>query len=94
MEWTFDQAENVACLTLREIIEDGAPVLLVVHDPEDHDWQFLTGAAISMDDARLVSMHEMVDLDPTLLEVGHIPPGYQATRESVGAQWQIEKSEV
>ena len=93
MNWTFDQAENVACFTLREITEKKASVLLVVHDAEDHDWQFLSGAAMSMDDAMFVSMRDMVDLDPTLLEVGHIPPGYQATRQSVGSKWQIEASD-
>ncbi len=92
MQWTFDQAESVACFTLRQIIEDGAEILLVVHDSEDHDWQFLTGSAMSMDDAMLVSMRQVVDLDPSVLEVGHIPPGYQASRQSAGAEWFIEES--
>ena len=89
MDWTFDQAENVACFTLRQIIEDGASVLLVVHDLEDHDWQFLTGAEISMDDALLVSMRQIVDHDPSLLEIGSMPPGFQATRNAVGSEWHI-----
>ncbi|MDJ0760846.1 MAG: hypothetical protein QNJ19_15745 [Woeseiaceae bacterium] len=93
MQWTFDQAENVACFTLRQIVEDGAPVLLVVHDLDDHGWQFLTGASVSVDDAMIVSMREVVDLDSTLLEVGHILPGCQATRQSIGTEWQIQEPE-
>ncbi|MGB5410244.1 MAG: hypothetical protein WBN09_01855 [Woeseiaceae bacterium] len=61
------------------------------HDGDDHSWQFLSGGPVTEDDAMVVSMRQVVDLDPTLLEVGHIPPGYQATRQSVGVEWQIEK---
>ena len=93
MRWTVDQAECLACSTLREIVENGAPILLVVHDPEDLGWQFLTGAAMSMDDAMIESMRRMADLDSILLELGHIPPGYPATRQSIDAEWHIEKTE-
>lgn len=92
MNWTFDQAENVACFTLRQIVENRAPILLVLHDLEDHGWQFLTGKEVSMDDAMIVSMREMAELDPSLLEVGHIPPGHRATRQSVGAEWRVEET--
>ena len=91
VDWTFDQAENVACFTLRQIIDEGAPILFVVHDGHDHGWQFLTGEEVTMDDALIVSMREIVDRDPTLLEIGHLPPGYRATRAAIGESWEIEK---
>ena len=90
-DWTFDQAENVACFTLRQIIEEGAPILFVVHDEHDHGWQFLTGDEVTMDDAMIVSMREMVNHDRTILEIGHMLPGYRATRVSVGEPWEISK---
>ena len=90
-DWTFDQAENVGCFTLRQIIDEGAPVLFVVHDEQDHGWQFLTGEEVTMDDAMIVSMREMVDHDRTLLEIGHLLPGYRATRAGLGERWEIEK---
>jgi len=91
MKWTFDQAENVACFTLQQIINDGAPILFVVHDEHDHGWQFLTGKNVTPDDAMIVSMREIVDHDRSLLEIGDMPPGYRATRVAVGEPWQIEK---
>ena len=44
--WFWDQPPNCAVITLRQIIEDGAPVLLVTHDLDDHGWQFLSGQDI------------------------------------------------
>jgi len=91
-KWTFDQAENVACFTLRQIIDEGAPILIVVHDEDDHGWQFLMGENVSLDDAMIVSMREIVEHDRTLLEIGAMPPGYRAIRAAVGEPWEIEKS--
>jgi len=91
-KWTFDQAENVACFTLRQIINEGAPILFVVHDEDDHGWQFLTGENVSLADAMIVSMREIVEHDRTLLEIGAMPPGHRASRSAVGEPWEIEKS--
>ena len=88
--WTFDEAENVACFTLRQIMIDGAPILYVVHDEDDHGWQFLTGENVTSEDAMIVSMREIVEHDPTLLEIGAMPPGHRATRVAVGEPWKVE----
>jgi len=91
MEWTFDQAENVGCFTIQKIIHEGAPILFVMHDKDDHGWQFLTGKNVTLDDAMIVSMREIVEHDRTLLEIGRMPPGYRANRAAVGEPWQIEE---
>ena len=43
MEWKFDQAPNVACITSQAVL-DGSPVLVVTHYGDDHSWAFLDGA--------------------------------------------------
>ena len=91
LNWTFDQAENVGCFTVSQVINDGAPILVVVHDAEDHGWQFLTGQDVTMDDAMIISMGQIVAHDQTLLEIGTMPPGHIATRVAVGEPWNIEK---
>lgn len=40
-----------------------------------------------MADARLVCLENIVRLDPTVLEVADLPPGWQAIREVVGGPW-------
>lgn len=89
VEWTFDQAENVACFTLRQVLKEGEPILYVVHDAADHGWQFLTGKNVKMADAIIVSMREIVEHDPTLLEIGDMPPGHSARRAAVGQPWEV-----
>jgi len=88
-EWTFDQGENVGCLTVKGIVHDQEPILFVYHDPEDHSWQFLSGGAPSEDEAMLVSMGTIVNIDPSVLEVGHISPGQSAHRKSVESPWEL-----
>jgi hypothetical protein len=40
-EWPFEDPPNVATYTVRQIVEDGHPILQVSHDAEDGAWQFL-----------------------------------------------------
>src|SRR5688572_16898990 len=87
-DWPFDQPRNRAVFSLRTIVFDGAPILFVSHDIEDHGWQFLDGRPLDMANAALVGLEEMVRHDPTVLELADMPPGWQATRESPSSPWQ------
>jgi hypothetical protein len=86
--WPFDQPKNCAVITLRAIVFGGAPVLLVSHDADDDGWQFLGGGNFDMADAGVVSLAEMVERDPSLLEVANLPLGWRAWRSSASAPWQ------
>ena len=91
-DWPFDQQENSAAITTKGIVFEGEPVLLVFHDADDHGWQFLGMGAFNMENSAIVSMSDIVKLDSTVLEVAHMEPGWFASREHVGAKWNIEKS--
>jgi len=85
--WPFDQPPNCAVITLRSIVFDGDPILHVTHDEEDHGWQFLSLHDAEMADAAVVSLEEIVDLDPTICTVADLPPGWRAWRQSKSARW-------
>ena len=87
-DWPFDQPRNCVTFTLRSIVFDGEPILYVVHDADDHGWQFLDGKPIDMANAALVCLEEIVKRDPSVLELADMPPGWSATRSSVTAPWQ------
>jgi hypothetical protein len=89
--WPFDQGVNVAAFTLRRIIVGGGPILYVCHDLEDDGWQFLDGMNMTMEDAMLVSMGEIVKYDWTVTEIASMLPGYSARRKAVGGLWEITK---
>ena len=86
--WPFDQPPNCAVFTLRSIVFDGAPILSVFHDADDHGWQFLAGGDPAIEDAAVVSLEEIVQLDPSVLEVADLPPGGVAFRVTRDSAWQ------
>jgi hypothetical protein len=86
-DWPFDQPRNCATFTLRSIVFDGAPILYVSHDAEDHSWQFLDGKPIDMANAALVCLDEIVQRDASVLELADMPPGWSATRETKDSPW-------
>jgi len=89
--WPFDQPENCAAVTNKDIAFEGAPILQVFHDEDDHGWQFLGLGEPVSENIALVCMAEIVNLDPSVKEVAHIEPGWFAWREKVADEWKIEK---
>ncbi|MDO8778010.1 MAG: hypothetical protein Q7K57_56695 [Burkholderiaceae bacterium] len=89
--WPFDQPRNCGVTTMRQIMEDDTPILLVTHDEEDHGWQFLDGSeSPNPADARHVCLEHVVSTDPTLYEVADLPPGWIAWRQSPDDPWMRE----
>jgi hypothetical protein len=86
-QWPFDQQPRVAALTTRQVLEDGLPILRVVHYLEDEDWAFTCGTTNANEDARLISMEEALKIDPTLTEVADLPLGWGASRTHIGGSW-------
>jgi hypothetical protein len=89
--WRFEESENVAVITLRQIISDGAPILHVTHDSEDGGWQFLGWGDASEEDAKVVALRTIVRLDPSVQELADLPPGWHAWRETVDQPWRRGK---
>ncbi|NLS93396.1 MAG: hypothetical protein GXX96_14660 [Planctomycetaceae bacterium] len=92
-QWPFDQAPNVAAITTRQVIEDGLPILTVVHYADDHSWAFCCGTSDATEDGRVVGMGEVLKRDPTLATIADLPPGYCAYRTAVGEPWIREPNE-
>lgn len=90
--WPFDQAPDVAAITTRQILE-GQPILIVTHYADDDSWAFLCGTTNETADGRVIGMGEAVELDPTLLEIADLPPGWTASRTKVGSNWSRRKVE-
>src|SRR5687767_14445355 len=88
-DWPFDEPENVATMTVRQVTHEGHPILLVSHDAEDGMWQFLTGDPVDMADVLIVGLREVYRIDPSIGELADLPLGWEATRSSPGARWQL-----
>jgi len=88
--WLWDQPPNCAVITLRAIVKNGAPILHVTHDLDDHGWQFLDGRDVKMEDALVVSLSSIADLDPSVVRLVDLPPGWRAWRRSKSEPWTRE----
>jgi hypothetical protein len=85
--WPFDQPAEAAAVSDASVVDDGAPVLLVIHYSEDHSWAFLSGDAFSPDRGKLLRMDEVCRLDATLSGIADLPPGWTAERVDPQAAW-------
>jgi hypothetical protein len=86
-DWPFDDPENVAAMTVRQVTHGGQPILLVAHDADDGMWQFLTGGPVEMADAMIVSLREVFTIDPSIGELADLPLGWTAERSAPGQPW-------
>lgn len=92
-KWRFAESENVAVITLRQILSEGEPILHVTHDSDDGGWQFLGWNDPQEEDAKLVALSEIVQLDPSVQELADLPLGWHAWRRTTKEPWQRSKNE-
>ncbi|HYX72451.1 MAG TPA: hypothetical protein VE732_06755 [Nitrososphaera sp.] len=91
-DWPFDDPPSVAVITTTHIIRAGKPILLVSHDEDDGSWQFLPGDEISEDDAMVVGLGEILEIDSSLASLANLPLGWSATRKTKDSVWRLLKN--
>lgn len=92
-EWPFDEPKNLAVFTTKRILNEGAPILGVVHDNEDGVWQFVDGGLVETEDVALVSLYYITRLDPSVLALADLPLGWEAWRYTLNDPWQRSKTD-
>lgn len=91
MKFPFYDAPNTATITCCHILENGKPILYVSHDEDDGMWQFLCGKAHETDEAKLVSLKSVFDLDNSVGILKDMPCGYYAERKAQDDEWSVRK---
>lgn len=82
---------NVAVITTKYVIENESPIVLVFKDIEG-DWQFFGKEEnIGEEDGRVVSLSEILDIDPSIEDILWIDNGTQAWREGYDKEWKYSK---
>ena len=89
--WKFDQPPNCGVITTKDIMNNKNDILYVFHDDDDHGWQFLSENS-SNEDFAIITLQQVVDIDPSVFEVAHIHPGWKASRKSKNDKWVIEQN--
>jgi predicted adenylyl cyclase CyaB len=92
-DWRFADSQNTAVVTLERILRGASSILLVTHDAEDGGWQFLDGEHVFEEDGATVLLGEMVQFDPSLLELADLPVGWHVWRAAPNQPWQRAQGE-
>jgi hypothetical protein len=77
---------NVAVFTTKYVVEKGSPIIYVSHDDEG-DWQFFSKEDATEQEARIVTLDEIIERDPSIKEILWMPEGMEAWREGAGKAW-------
>ena len=89
-DWKFKDPKNHRVYTLRQIMDDGAPILHVSHNSDDGAWQFLGWEAPKVEDGIVVCLEHIVEKDPSVVELVDLPLGWHAWRERLTEPWITE----
>ena len=91
MKNNFRCSLNTPVYTNRQVLELGNPITIVIHDKDDGSWKFFSReeAGHSGEKAIIVSLSDILMIDPSLGEIAHLPEGGIATRKSAGGNWTL-----
>jgi hypothetical protein len=104
--WLFEDAPNLACFTVKSIMNGTAPILLVFHDEDDGAWQMLPGGGADVSEAMIVGLKQLVQTDESLVELANLPLGWRhdlnqpasmkagAIHPATRAQWRVDEKTV
>jgi hypothetical protein len=87
-DWPFDDPENLAVITTTQVMNDNMPIHMVIRYRHDESWVFLANAENEdIENAMLTTLGEVLARDTTLAEIADLPPGWIATRDTIGGAW-------
>jgi len=79
---------NLAVITTTYVMIRKSPIVYVFHNIED-DWQFLSAETVPATEAMLVGLGEIIEFDPTVIEVLNMPLNHEAFRKDKDSGWRI-----
>ncbi len=86
----FGTRLDSAVFTCCHVLEERVPILYVEHD-SDGDWQFLCGKEHTTDEARIVSVKEVIKIDSSICFIDNLTCGQIAERKSGNDRWKIKE---
>jgi hypothetical protein len=88
--WPFDQAPNTAVIATAAVVEGSRPIICVTRDLDDGGWQFLDGSRLVVEEARVIALSEVLELDNSIRQIADLPLGASATRRNLADGWSID----
>lgn len=86
IDFPFADAPNTACFTCCHILDEHKPILYVSHD-EDGYWQFLCGENHKEEDARIISLKAILEIDESMGDLAELGYGEYAEAKNETSDW-------
>lgn len=90
-KFPFTDSPNTACFTCCHVLDRSKPILYVCHD-DDGYWQFLCGGVHRKEDARIVSLAEILSIDEEMRDFADLDYGEYAEAENTVRSWNIKRN--
>lgn len=87
---------NTPVFTNRQVLDQTIPITIVIHEIDDGSWKFFSREEKMKphNHAVMVSLEEILMIDPSISEIAYLPEGSIATRRFVGDSWKIISSKM
>lgn len=89
-KFPFSDSSDTACITCSHVLNDNKPILYVSHDYDGY-WQFLCGGKHTEEDARIVSLANILEIDETMSDLAELDYGEFAEAEDISSDWIVKK---
>ena len=86
----IEENKNKSAITTKYVVNNNSIIVSVFYD-EDGDWQFLGEEEVSEEDAIVVSIQEMIDIDKSLVNLPDLKEDESAYRKNKESIWLIRK---
>lgn len=88
--WKFKDKKNTAVFTTVQVMNREMPILYVSHDEDDGAWQFHDGNDVNINNAKVVTLGEIISIDISINQLSELPLGWIATRDTINDLWKIK----
>jgi hypothetical protein len=68
------------------VVEKKQPILYVIHNNEG-EWQFLADERVQLDPVVELSIHDLIAIDSTIIDVAYLKKGWKAWRTDKTSPW-------
>ncbi|MDU1891279.1 MAG: hypothetical protein E6767_11365 [Dysgonomonas sp.] len=85
-----DEIDNKVVITTRYVLDAGSLITYVTYD-DDGDWQFFGDEEVSENDARVISVKQILALDASLYSLPDLELGQSASRLDEDSDWKRVK---
>lgn len=92
-KFPFEDIPNTLCFTCCHVVNERHPILYISH-AEDGLWQFLCGKSHSVEEAVVVSLAEILKIDPKVGDFASLGCGESAIADPETSRWTIWKKRV